>query len=90
MLFSRTVRVRKAFLVRKQVAAMISARDGADLIVFTGGITEYDQEARAAACPGSASASMKLGSVREQTIPDQRSRIVLFYPGSHRKTSRSP
>jgi acetate kinase len=36
------------YSVRKQVAAMIAALDGVDLIVFTGGIGENDGEARAA------------------------------------------
>ena len=48
------------YSVRKQMAAMIAALDGVDLIVFTGGIGENDEEVRAAicaACPGSASAS---------------------------------
>jgi acetate kinase len=40
------------YLVRKQVAAMIAALDGVDLIVFTGGIGENDGEARAAICGG--------------------------------------
>jgi acetate kinase len=38
--------------VRKQVAAMIAALDGVDLIVLTGGIGENDGEARAAICGG--------------------------------------
>jgi acetate kinase len=38
------------YSVRKQVAAMIAALDGVDLIVFTGGIGENDGEARAAIC----------------------------------------
>ena len=40
------------YSVRKQVAAMIAALDGVDLIVFTGGIGENDVEARAAICSG--------------------------------------
>jgi len=40
------------YSVRKQVAAMIAALDGVDLIVFTGGIGENDGEARAAICGG--------------------------------------
>ncbi|KWT91645.1 MULTISPECIES: acetate/propionate family kinase [unclassified Variovorax] len=38
--------------VRKQIAAMIAALDGVDLIVFTGGIGENDAQARAAICEG--------------------------------------
>ena len=40
------------YSVRKQVAAMIAALDGVDLIVFTGGIGENDAEVRAAICRG--------------------------------------
>lgn len=36
--------------VRKQIAAMISVLDGVDMIVFTGGVGEYDAEVRAAIC----------------------------------------
>src|SRR5665213_2497999 len=38
------------YSVRKLVAAMIAALDGIDLIVFTGGIGENDEEVRAAIC----------------------------------------
>jgi acetate kinase len=41
-----------SYSVRKEVAAMIAALDGVDLIVFTGGIGENDVEARAAICAG--------------------------------------
>jgi acetate kinase len=40
------------YSVRKQIAAMIAALGGVDLIVFTGGIGENDVEARAAICHG--------------------------------------
>ena len=40
------------YSVRKQVAAMIAALDGIDLVVFTGGIGENDEEVRAAICRG--------------------------------------
>lgn len=38
--------------VRKQLAAMITVLDGVDLVVFTGGIGENDQCARAEICDG--------------------------------------
>lgn len=38
------------YAVRKQVASMIAALDGVDMIVFTGGIGENDAVARAAIC----------------------------------------
>jgi len=40
------------YSVRKQVAAMIAALEGVDLIVFTGGVGENDADARAAICDG--------------------------------------
>jgi acetate kinase len=47
-----------SYSVRKQVAAMIAALHGADLIVFTGGIGEKMMGKRAlrsaTGCPGSA------------------------------------
>jgi acetate kinase len=38
------------YSVRKQIAAMIAALDGVDMLVFTGGIGENDGQARAAIC----------------------------------------
>jgi acetate kinase len=40
------------YSVRKQIAAMIAALDGADMIVFTGGIGENDAAIRAEICDG--------------------------------------
>ena len=40
------------YSVRKQLAAMIAALDGADMVVFTGGIGENDWQVRAAICGG--------------------------------------
>jgi acetate kinase len=40
------------YSVRKQIAAMIAAMDGADMIVFTGGIGENDPAIRAEICDG--------------------------------------
>jgi acetate kinase len=40
------------YSVRKQIAAMIAALDGIDLLVFTGGIGENDGKARATICGG--------------------------------------
>lgn len=52
------------YSVRKQVAAMIAALDGVDLIVFTGGIGENDEEVRAAICRGLAWIGVSLDEVR--------------------------
>ena len=38
--------------VRKQLASMIAALDGTDMVVFTGGIGENDWQVRAAICSG--------------------------------------
>ncbi len=40
------------YSVRKQVAAMIAALDGVDMLVFTGGIGEHDAVVRAKICAG--------------------------------------
>ena len=40
------------YSIRKQVAAMIAALDGVDLLVFTGGIGEHDAKVRAEICGG--------------------------------------
>jgi acetate kinase len=40
------------YSVRKEIAAMIAALDGTDMVVFTGGIGENDAAARAAICGG--------------------------------------
>ena len=78
------------YSVRKQVAAMIAALDGDDIIVFTGGIEKImgTQARSAAACPGSASVSTKLGTGPRtilSTIPRRATRCS-FSP--RRKTSR--
>ena len=52
------------YSVRKQVAAMIAALDGADLIVFTGGIGENDAQVRAAICSGLSWIGVSLDEVR--------------------------
>jgi acetate kinase len=52
------------YSVRKQVAAMIAALDGVDLLVFTGGIGENDEEVRAAICRGLSWIGVSLGEGR--------------------------
>jgi acetate kinase len=52
------------YSVRKQVAAMIAALDGVDLLVFTGGIGENDEEVRAAICRGLSWIGVSLGDGR--------------------------
>ena len=52
------------YSVRKQIAAMIGALEGVDLIVFTGGIGEHDAAVRAAICGGLAWAGVGLNEAR--------------------------
>src|SRR5580700_7811277 len=54
------------YSVRKQVAAMIAALDGVDLLVFTGGIGENDVEARAAICDGLSWLGLSLDEARNR------------------------
>ena len=53
--------------VRKQIAAMIAALDGVDLVVFTGGIGENDGEARAAICGGLSWIGVSLDEARNRS-----------------------
>jgi acetate kinase len=66
------------YSVRKQVAAMIAALDGVDLIVFTGGIGENDGETRAAICGGLSWMGVSLDESRNRSarnpISDSASR----------------
>jgi acetate kinase len=55
------------YSVRKEVAAMIAALDGADMIVFTGGIGEHDSEAREAICNGLSWTGLSLDDARNRS-----------------------
>ncbi len=55
------------YSVRKQLAAMIAALDGVDLIVFTGGIGEHDAEARATICEGLSWIGVRLDPARNRS-----------------------
>jgi acetate kinase len=73
------------YSVRKQLAGMISALDGVDLIVFTGGIGENDWESRAAICDGLSWSGVTLDETRNRSannpINDSVSRCsVLVLP----------
>ena len=52
------------YSVRKQIAAMIAALGGLDLLVFTGGIGENDAEVRAAICGGLTWAGVDLSAMQ--------------------------
>ncbi len=55
------------YSVRKQVAGMIAALDGVDLIVFTGGIGENDAQVRAAICGGLSWIGVSLDEARNRS-----------------------
>jgi len=55
------------YSVRKQIAAMIAALDGIDLLVFTGGIGEDDVDARAAICGGLSWLGISLDETRNRS-----------------------
>ena len=55
------------YCVRKQFAAMIAALEGADMLVFTGGIGENDAEARAAICNGLSWLGISLDEARNSS-----------------------
>jgi acetate kinase len=69
------------YSVRKQIAGMIAALDGLDLIVFTGGIGENDPEARAAICAGLSWIGVRLDEARNRSaanpVSDPASRCAV-------------
>ena len=69
------------YSVRKQVAGMIAALDGVDLVVFTGGIGENDADARAAICGGLSWIGVSLDEARNRSasnpINDPTSRCAV-------------
>lgn len=56
------------YSVRKQVAAMIAALDGLDMLVFTGGIGENDPDVRAAICRGLSWFGVSLDAARNRSV----------------------
>jgi acetate kinase len=72
------------YSVRKQMAAMIAALDGVDLVVFTGGIGENDREARAAICGGLSWMGISLDEAQNRTgcnpisDPASRCRVIVL------------
>jgi acetate kinase len=57
------------YSVRKQIAAMMAVLDGADLVVFTGGIGENDGEVRASICAGLSWAGVSLDNAADKSNP---------------------
>ena len=74
------------YSVRKQLAAMIAALDGVDLIVFTGGIGENDPETRALICRGLSWIGVSLDEARNRSannpISGPASRCTVLVLGS--------
>jgi acetate kinase len=56
------------YAVRKQLAAMWAVLDGADAIVFTGGIGENDALVRAEICSGLSSLGVRLDEKRHRAL----------------------
>jgi acetate kinase len=74
------------YSVRKQMAGMIAALDGVDLVVFTGGIGENDPEVRAAICDGLSWIGVRLADERNRAannpVSDLASRCPVLVLGS--------
>jgi acetate kinase len=72
------------YCVRKQLAAMMAALNGVDLIVFTGGIGENDGEVRAAICGGLSWIGVSLDEGRNRSAdnpindPASRCRVLVL------------
>jgi acetate kinase len=73
------------YSVRKEIAGMISALGGVDLIVFTGGIGENDGKVRAAICDGLSWAGISLDAAARQrsanqspSVPASRRSIIVL------------
>jgi acetate kinase len=72
------------YSVRMQIAALIAALDGVDLVVFTGGIGENDGEARAEICRGLTCCGIDLDEVRNRFAnnpingTDSRCRVIVL------------
>lgn len=56
------------YSVRKQIVSMMAVLDGADMIVFTGGIGENDAAVRATICANLAWAGVRLDDARNGTL----------------------
>ncbi len=55
------------YMARKQIAAMVSALEGIDMLVFTGGIGENDAQVRADICSGLSWMGIHLDTARNQS-----------------------
>jgi acetate kinase len=80
------------YSVAKQVAAMIAALRGVDVIVFTGGIGENDAQARASICGALAWMGIRIDDARNDPPPISSAmphRVAWCGYSSLRKTIRS-
>jgi acetate kinase len=72
------------YSVRKQIAAMVAALSGVDLLVFTGGIGENDAEAREMICAGLSWIGIDLDRARNRSAdnpisaPGLRCRVMVL------------
>jgi acetate kinase len=70
------------YSVRKQIAAMIAALNGVDMVVFAGGVGENDAEIRAAICNGLSWIGVSLDEARNQLaknpLNDEGSRCAVL------------
>lgn len=64
------------YSVRKQIAGMVAALDGIDLLVFTGGIGEHDAAVRAAVCGGLSCVGVEIDAARNRARADPLSTAV--------------
>jgi acetate kinase len=68
------------YSVRKQIAAMMAALGGGDLVVFTGGIGENDGKVRASICAGLSWAGVTLDDMKSRSRHNAPVARVLVLP----------
>ena len=78
------------YSVRKQIAAMIAALDGVDLLVFTGGIGEHDAEVRAEICGGLSWLGISLDPARNQSFKRHHQPFDIALSGPRAPFARRP
>ena len=82
------------YSVRKQMAAMIAALDGVDLIVFTGGIGENDAKSRATICGGLSWMGVSLDDARNRSAknpisgPESRCEVQVLLSKENEQIAR--
>ena len=71
------------YSVRKQIAAMIAALGGIDMLVFTGGIGENDGEVRASICAG-----LSWAGISADSSLDHAARVKVFASNEEEQIAR--